>query len=109
MLAMIDNKLLVQWYVAGLLPRICSPLHLYEITNYEDVLQKEHRVDLDDEGSSTSSTMERLEEKIEHLQQTIKNISIQRNEVWCTTFIGENDNCPLNESTQISDVHRIQD
>jgi len=36
----IDQNLLVQWYVVGLLPRIHSPLPLYEITSCEDALQK---------------------------------------------------------------------
>jgi hypothetical protein len=106
----IDQNLLVQWYVVGLLPRIYSPLRLYEITNYEYALHKAQRVKSYDDVSSISSTMERLEEKIEHLQQTIKNLSIQRIEVWCTTCTGERhtkDNCPLNEHTQKTNVHRI--
>jgi hypothetical protein len=55
--------------------------------------------------------MERLEEKIEHLQQTIKNLSIRHNEIWCTTCTGDGhtkDNCPLNEHTQTTDIHRVQ-
>jgi hypothetical protein len=85
----IDQNLLVQWYVVGLLPRIHSPLRLYEITYCEDALTEAQRVESDDDGPSTSSTTERLEEKIEHLQQTIKNLSIRRNEVWCTTCLGK--------------------
>jgi hypothetical protein len=96
---------LVQWYVAGILPRICSPLRLYEITNYEETLQKT-RVDSYDDGPLTSSTIERLEEKIEHLKKPIKNLSIRWNEVWCITCLVEGhrkDSCPVNEHTQKTD------
>jgi hypothetical protein len=60
----IDQNLLVQRYLARILPIICSFLCLYEITNCEYVLQKAQQVELDDDGPSTSSTTERLEEKI---------------------------------------------
>jgi hypothetical protein len=61
---MIDQNLLVQWYVDGILPRIRSTLFIYKITNYEDALQKALRFDLDDDSPMTSLMMEIFEEKI---------------------------------------------
>lgn len=105
---MIDQSLLVQWCVASLLQRIRSPLRLYKITTREDALQKAQCVESDDDGSST----ERLEEKIENLQQTIKNLSIRRNELWCTTYCEEGhtkDTCSLIDHPPITiDAHRVQ-
>jgi hypothetical protein len=56
----IDQSLLVQWYVAELLQRIKNPLCLYEINSCDDTLQKEQRVESDDDGPSTSSSTKRL-------------------------------------------------
>jgi len=75
-LTIINHSLLVQWYVAGLLLQIRSPLRLYEITYCEDALQKAQQIELDDDVLLTSLITDILEEKIEYLQQTIKNLSI---------------------------------
>jgi hypothetical protein len=66
---------------------------------------------MDDDIPSNSSMTERLEEKIEHFTQPKKNLSIRRNELWCTTCTGEGhtkDNFPLNEHTKTKNVCQIQ-
>jgi len=76
------------------------------------MLHKEQRVDSDGDIPSNSSMTERLEGKMEHFQQTIKNIPIRQNEIWCTTCTKDRhikDNCPLNEHTKTTDVHRVQE
>jgi hypothetical protein len=55
----IDQNSLVQWYVSILLQQILTPLCLYEISTCEDTLQKAQRVQLDDEGLSTSSSIKK--------------------------------------------------
>jgi hypothetical protein len=61
----IEEKLLVQWYVAGLLQKIRAPLCMYDIQSCEDALKKSQRIEMDDEGTSTSSIIEKiLEEKL---------------------------------------------
>jgi hypothetical protein len=67
---------------------------------------------LDDDDPSTASSTERLEEKIEHLQQMIKNMSIRRNELWCTSCCKEGhmkETCSLNDQPPTTtDAHRVQ-
>jgi hypothetical protein len=36
----INEKLLVQWYVAGLLQNIRVPLHMYDLSTCEEILKK---------------------------------------------------------------------
>jgi hypothetical protein len=95
-----------------LLQRIRTPLQLYEITSCEDTLQKVQCVESDDDGPLNSSSTERLEEKIEHLQQTIKNLSLRRSEVWCTTCCEDGhtkDTCSLNDQVPgATDARRVQ-
>jgi hypothetical protein len=87
---MIDEKLLVQLYVEGLLQKIKAPLWMYDLSTCEDILRKTQRIEMDDEGSINKSSIEkRLEDKIIELKQTIKNISLAHNEIWCTIFSSE--------------------
>jgi hypothetical protein len=71
----IDEKLLVQWYVAGLLQNIIAPLWMYNLSTCEEIIIKAQKIEMDDEGLvNTSSVERRLEDKTMELQQTIKNI-----------------------------------
>jgi hypothetical protein len=86
----IDEKLLVQWYVAGLLQKIIIPLWMYDLQSCEDILKKSQWIEMDDEGTLSSTIAEkRLEDKLTELQQSIKNMSIACNELWCTIFSSE--------------------
>jgi len=88
-------------------------LWLYEIASCEGALQKVQRVDLDDDDPSNSSLIERLEKKIEHLQETIKNLTLRRNEVWCTTCCEDGhtkDTCIMNDQVLGAvDAWRVQE
>jgi hypothetical protein len=67
---MIDENILVQWYVAGLLQNIRAPLWMYDLSTCEEILKKTQRIEMDDEGLvNSSSTEKRLEDKITELQQ----------------------------------------
>jgi len=60
-------------------------LHLYDINTCEDALQKTQCIKSDDEGPSNSSSTEKmLKDKLEKLQQIIKNLTLRRNGIWCT-------------------------
>jgi len=91
---------------------ICSPLRLYEITTCEYALQKAQCVETNDNGLSTALLTRRLEEKIEHLQQMIKNMSIRRNELWCTSCCKEGhmkETCSLNDQPPATTyAHKLQ-
>jgi uncharacterized membrane protein YjdF len=47
----IEEKLLVQWYVVGLLQNIRVPLCMYDIHMCEEALKKSQRIEMDDEGT----------------------------------------------------------
>jgi hypothetical protein len=86
----IDEKLLVQWYVAGILQNIITPLRMYDLSTCEEILKKDQRIEMDDEGLANSSSAKKiLEDKITEIQQTIKNISIACNEFCCTIVSSE--------------------
>jgi hypothetical protein len=53
-------------------------------------IEKHTMIEIDDEGTSTSSVIEKhLEEKLMEIQQSIKKISISHNELWCTICSNE--------------------
>jgi len=55
----IDDKLLVQWYVVGLLQKIRVPLCMYDLQTCEEVLRKSKQIEMDDEGAPNSSVIEK--------------------------------------------------
>jgi hypothetical protein len=50
----IDEKLLIQWYIASLLQNIRVPLRMYNLSTCEEILKKAQRIKMDDEGTLTS-------------------------------------------------------
>lgn len=47
--SIIDQQILVKWFVAFLLQNIREPLRMYEILTYEDALKKYQRVKSNDD------------------------------------------------------------
>jgi hypothetical protein len=82
------------------------------MNTYEYALQKSQCIELDHDDPSTSSSTKRLEEKIENLQQTIKNLSIRRDELWCTSCCEEGHTEETfnlsNQPPPTTNAHRIQ-
>jgi hypothetical protein len=55
---------------------------MYDLSTCEEILKKSQRIEMDDEGLVNSLSAEKiLKDKITELQDTIKNISIARNEL----------------------------
>lgn len=83
----IDENILVQCYVVGLLQNIYGPLRMHEVKNCEEALKLAQRIETDDKGQSTnSSTRNKLEEKIAHLKILIIPLSFQKNNLWCIYY-----------------------
>jgi hypothetical protein len=85
-----------------MLQNIRVPLHMYDLQTCEEVLKKSQRTEMDDEGVLTSLVIEkRLEENLAKLQQSIKNMSLSRNKLWCTICSSEGhtkDYCKFNDT-----------
>lgn len=81
-LSNIDANLLVQWYVASLLHHVRAPLRMHDIKTLEEAFKKTHQMESD---VDVSIAMEKgpLEEKIEMLHNTIREISLQKINIWC--------------------------
>jgi hypothetical protein len=63
---------------------------MHEIQSCEEALQKAQHIEIDDDWSSTSTSMEKiLEEKLEMLQQSLKNMIVRRSDLWCSTCLNE--------------------
>jgi hypothetical protein len=51
----IDEKLLVQWYMSRLLQKIHGPLRMHKIQSSNEALQKAQHIETDEDWSSKSS------------------------------------------------------
>ena len=79
----IDANLLVQWYVAGFLHHIRAPLRMHDIKTLEEAFKKAHQMESDvDVSIPTEKSW--LEEKIEMLHKTIRDLSLQKANIWCS-------------------------
>ena len=77
----IDANLLVQWYMEGLLHHVSAPLRMHDIKTLEEAFKKEQQMESD---VYVSIPMEncRLEEKIEMLHKKIRELSLQKTNIW---------------------------
>ena len=67
----IDEQLLIQWFLAGLSQKIHRHISLETFKTYEDVLTKALQVEMD-EDIPAYSTDHKLEEQIEIMQKSLK-------------------------------------
>ena len=81
--AIIDANLLVQWYVVGLLHHVRAPLRMHDITSLEEAFKKAQQME-SDVDVSIPSKKGRLEEKIEMLSKTIRELTMAKTNVWCS-------------------------
>ena len=78
----IDNNLLVQWYVSRLLHHVRDPLIMHDIKNLEEAFKKAQQMESYIDVSTPTKKC-RLEEKIEMLHKTIRDLSLQKDNLWC--------------------------
>ena len=76
----IDANLLVQWYVAGFLHHVRAPLRMHDIKTLEEAFKKAQEME-SDVDVSISTEKARLEEKIEMLHKTIRELSLQKTNI----------------------------
>ena len=96
----IDEKLLIQWFLVVLSQKIRQHISLETFKTYEDALTKALQVEMD-EDIPTYSTDHRLEEQLEIVQKYLKELNLKSQDIWCTkcsTMGHLKDNCRQNIS-----------
>jgi hypothetical protein len=78
--ANIDTNLLVQWYVVGLLHHVRAPLRMHDIMSLEEAFKKEQQMESDIDVAIPSEKG-RLEDKIEMLSKTMRELTMAKNNV----------------------------
>ena len=81
----IDANLLVQWYVSSLLHHVRAPLRMHDIKTLEEAFKKVQQME-SDVNVSIPLEKGRLEEKIEMLHKIIRELSLEKTNVWCSNF-----------------------
>jgi hypothetical protein len=49
----VDKEIPVQWFVVGVLQKICAPLRMHEIQTCKDALKKSQHIELDEDWTTT--------------------------------------------------------
>ena len=78
----IDEQLLIQWFIAGLSQKIQWNISLETFKTYEDVLTKALQVEMD-EYFPAYPTGTRLEEQLEIIKKYLKELNLKSQETWC--------------------------
>ena len=79
----IDEQLLIQWFLTGLSQKIQQHISLETFKTYEDTLTKALQVEMD-EDFPAYPTDTRLEEQLEIMQKSLKELNLKNQDVWCT-------------------------
>ena len=79
----IDCNLLVQCYFAGLLHHVRDPLRMHDIKTLEEAFKKAQQMEFDIKVSIPTEKG-RLEEKVEMIHNTIRDLSLQKANIWCS-------------------------
>ena len=79
----IDEQLLIQWFFTGLSQKIHRHISLETFKTYEYVLTKSLQVEMD-EDIPAYSTDHRLEEQLESIQKSLKELNLKSQDIWCT-------------------------
>ena len=82
-LIIIDVNLLVQWYVTSLLHHVRAPLRMHDITLLEEAFKKAQQME-SDVDVAIPSEKGRLEDKIEILSKTIRKLTMEKTNIWCS-------------------------
>ena len=78
----IDEKLLIQWFLASLSQNIFRHISIKTFKTYEYALTKALQVEMD-EDSPTYSTDHKLEEQLEIMQKYLKELNLKSQDIWC--------------------------
>jgi len=95
----IKERLLVQWFVARLLPQNISQLRAFEFATYSEVLKKALQLEVD-EDVAIHDIDRQLEEKLNAMQKAIQDIWLKGADLWCMECMVEGhtkENCRRRE------------
>ena len=73
---------MVQWFIAGLRHHVRAPLRMHHIKTLEEAFKKAQQME-SDVDISIPTEKGRLQEKIEMLHKTIRDLSLQKTNIWC--------------------------
>ena len=76
----IDVNLLIQWYVAGLIHHVRASLRMRDIKSLEEAFKKAQQME-SDADVTIPSKKGRLEDKIEILSKTIRELTMKKTNV----------------------------
>ena len=76
----IDEQLLIQWFLAGLSQKIWQHISLETFKTYEDALTKALQVEMD-EDFPTYPVDTTLEERLEIMQKSLKELNLKNQDV----------------------------
>ena len=91
----IDEQLLIQWFLAGLSQKIHRHISMETFKTYEDALTKALQVEMD-EDIPAYSTDHILEEQLEIVHKSLKELNLKSQDIWCmkcSTAKHSKDNC----------------
>ena len=91
----IDEQLLIQWFLAGLSQKIRWHISLETFKTYEDALTKALQVEMDEDFPEYPIDI-RLEEQLEIMQKSLRELNLKNQDVQCTkcSMVGHTkDNC----------------
>ena len=77
--------MLIQWFLVGLSQKIWQHISLETFNTYEDALTKALQVDMD-EYLPAYPTDTRLEEQLEIMKKSLKEMNLKNHDIWCTKF-----------------------
>ena len=72
----IDEQLLIQWFLAGLVQKIWRHISLDTFKSYEEALTKELQVEKDDDYP-TNPVDNHIEEKLEIMQKSLRELNLK--------------------------------
>ena len=79
----IDEQLLIQWFLVGLSQKIRRHISLETFKTYEDVLPKALQVEMDEDIPAYPMD-HKLEEQLEIMQKYLKELNLKSQDIWCT-------------------------
>ena len=79
----IDEKILIQWFLAGLSHKIQWHISLETFKTYEDALSKAMQLEMD-EYFPAYPVDTKLNERLEIMQKYLKEMNLKNQDIWCT-------------------------
>ena len=79
----IDEQLLIQWFLVGLSQKVRRHISLETFKTYEDALTKAIQVEMDKDIPAYPMD-HRLGQQLETVQKSLKELNLKNQEIWCT-------------------------